>query len=271
MDVFDRIADLDRVTSALEAGRSYMVSLTEHKHELEDWKKKIAEKETELEKDAKKAKKDREKDEKEAKDKGKAFEEKKYKEDKKPAAPRYDEDNAVMARVTDGELPFFVQVHRSAELRGLVEGTQGFDRLRLVVVGGSEARASASELAARGVPVLVWPALRGRIGADEYDGGDPSLAGDLSRAGVTVLLGSGGVDPAASRDLPLLAQFAIVTHAPERNAIPNPRDRDDGEQQDREDDQWSGHYSWRFMAMLVNVSISGFTRERQEPESEHIE
>jgi len=209
MDVFDRIADLDRVTSALEAGRSYMVSLTEHKHELEDWKKKIAEKETELEKDAKKAKKDREKDEKEAKDKGKAFEEKKYKEDKKPAAPRYDEDNAVMARVTDGELPFFVQVHRSAELRGLVEGTQGFDRLRLVVVGGSEARASASELAARGVPVLVWPALRGRIGADEYDGGDPSLAGDLSRAGVTVLLGSGGVDPAASRDLPLLAQFAI--------------------------------------------------------------
>jgi imidazolonepropionase-like amidohydrolase len=209
MDVFDRIADIDRVASALEGGRTYLYSIVEHKHELEDWKKKIAEKEVELEKDAKKAKKDREKEEKDAKDKGKTFEEKKYKEDKKPQPPRFDEDNAVMARVADGELPFFVQVHRAAELRGLVESTQAYDRLRLVIVGGSEARASASELASRGIPVLVWPALRGKGSFDEYEGGDLSLAGDLARAGVTVLLGSGGSDPAASRDLPLLAQLAI--------------------------------------------------------------
>jgi imidazolonepropionase-like amidohydrolase len=209
MDVFDRIADLDRVTSALETGRSYLFSLIEHKHELEDWKKKIAEKDVELEKDAKKAKKDREKEEKDAKEKGKTFEEKKYKEDKKPQPPRFDEDNAVMARVADGELPFFVQVHRAAELRGLIEGTQSYDRLRLVVVGGSEARGSAAELASRGIPVLVWPALRGKGAPDEYAGGDLSLAGDLARAGVTVLLGTGASDPAASRDLPLLAQIAI--------------------------------------------------------------
>jgi imidazolonepropionase-like amidohydrolase len=209
MDVFERVTDLDRVTSALEGGRSYLTSLVEHKHELEEWKKKIAEKETELEKDAKKAKKDREKEEKDAKDKGKPFEEKKYKEDKQPQPPRYDEDNEVMARVADGELPFFVQVHRAAELRGLVEGTRGYDRLRLVIVGGSEARSSAAELAQRGIPVLVWPALRGRGAADEYEGGDLSLAGDLARAGVTVLLGTGASDPGASRDLPLLAQIAI--------------------------------------------------------------
>jgi len=209
MDVFDRIADLDRVTSALEGGRSYRYSMVEHKHELEEWKKKTAEKEAELEKDAKKAKKDREKEEKDAKDKGKPFEEKKYKEDKKPQPPRYDEDSAVMARVAEGELPFFVQAHRAAELRGLVEGTRGYDRLRLVIVGGSEARVSAPELAERGIPVLIWPALRGKGAADEYEGGDLSLAGDLARAGVTVLLGSGGTDPAASRDLPLLAQIAI--------------------------------------------------------------
>ena len=36
-----------------------------------------------------------------------------------------------------------------------------------------------------------------------------SLAGDLARAGVAVLLGTGGVNPAASRDLPLLAGLAI--------------------------------------------------------------
>jgi imidazolonepropionase-like amidohydrolase len=209
MDVFDRIADLDRVTSALEGGRSYLYSLVEHKHELEDWKKKIAEKDAELEKDFKKAKKDREKEEKDAKEKGKTFEEKKYKEDKKPQPPRYDEDNAVMARVANGELPFFVQVHRPAELRGLVEGARSYERLRLVIVGGSGARGAATELASRGIPVLVWPALRGKGAPDEYEGGDLSLAGDLARAGVTVLLGSGGSDPAASRDLPLLAQIAI--------------------------------------------------------------
>jgi imidazolonepropionase-like amidohydrolase len=209
MDVFDRIADLDRVTSAIEGGRSYLYSQIEHKHDLVEWKKKIAEKEAELEKDAKKAKKDREKEEKDAKDKGKPFEEKKYKEDKQPQPPRYDEDSAIMARVADGELPLFVQVHRAAELRGLVEGTRDYDRLRLVIVGGSEARSAATELAQRAIPVLVWPAPRGRGAADEYEGGDLSLAGDLARAGVTVLLGTGSSDPGATRDLPLLAQLAI--------------------------------------------------------------
>lgn len=209
MDVFDRLGDLDRVTSALENGRSYLFSQIEHKHELEEWKKKISEKEAELEKDFKKAKKDREKEEKDAKDKGKTFEEKKYKEDKKPQPPRYDEDNEVMARVADGRIPLFIQVNRAAELRGLLEGTQSYDRLRLVVEGGSEARISASEICARGVTVLVWPALRGKGAPDEFEGGDLSLAGDLARAGVNVLLGSGGVDPAATRDLPLLAQIAI--------------------------------------------------------------
>jgi imidazolonepropionase-like amidohydrolase len=51
--------------------------------------------------------------------------------------------------------------------------------------------------------------LRGRGTPDEFDGADLSLAGDLARAGVQVLLGSGGVDPAATRDLPLMAQMAI--------------------------------------------------------------
>ena len=209
MDVFDRLADLDRVTSALENGRSYLFSQVEHKHELEEWKKKITEKDTELEKDFKKAKKDREKEEKDAKDKGKTFEEKKYKEDKKPQAPRYDEDNEVMSRVADGRQPFFVQVNRAAELRGLLDGTASYDRLRMVIEGGSEARFSSADLSARGITVLVWPALRGKGAPDEFDGSDPSLAGDLARAGVHVLLGSGGADPAATRDLPLLAQLAI--------------------------------------------------------------
>ncbi len=209
MDVFDRLADLDRVTAALEGGRTYLFSKVEHKHDLEEWRKKISEKETELEKDFKKAKKDREKEEKDAKEKGKTFEEKKYKEDKKPQTPRFDEDNEVMARVANGELPFLVQVHRFGEVRALLDGTGAYDRLRLILVGGSSARACAATLVERGVPVLVWPALRGKGAPEEYEGGDPSLAGDLARDGVEVLLGSGGTDPAATRDLPLVAQIAV--------------------------------------------------------------
>ena len=104
MDPFDRIESIDRLVSNLQAGRTYLVSKNEYKHDLEAWQKTIGEKEAELEKDFKKAKRDREKAEKDAQEKGKKFEEKKYKEDKKPQAPRYDEDNEILARAVNGEM-----------------------------------------------------------------------------------------------------------------------------------------------------------------------
>jgi len=209
MDPFDRIADVDRVTSTIEGGRNYLVSKNEYRHELEEWQKKIAEKETELDKEFKKAKKDREKEEKDAKEKGKKFEEKKYKEDKKPQPPRFDEDSEALAQVANGDLPLTVQVHRFAELRGLLAGTEKQDRLRLVLVGASESIPLATRLVERQIPVILAPALNGRGAPDELEAADLSLPARLSRAGVTVFLGSGGVDPAATRDLPLLVQMAI--------------------------------------------------------------
>lgn len=209
MDPFDRMADIDRVTSTIEGGRSYLISKNEYRHDFEEWQKKIAEKEVELDKDFKKAKKDREKEEKDAKEKGKKFEEKKYKEDKKPQAPRFDEDSEALARIANGDLPLTVQVHRFAELRGLLSGTEKMDRLRLVLVGASEAIPLAAQLVERQIPVILTPALNGRGALDELEGADLSLAARLTRAGVRVLIGSGGLDPAATRDLPLLAQMAI--------------------------------------------------------------
>lgn len=209
MDPFDRVAELDRLIAALEGGRNYLQAKVEYKHELEAWQKKIAEKEVELEKDFKKAKKDREKEEKDAKEKGKEFKEKAYKEDKKPAAPRYDEDNEVLARVANGELPLIVHAHRAGEIRALLSGSARFERLRLILAGGTEALACATELTARRIPVLVWPDLDDRGEPDELDGSDLSLAGRLSKAGITVLLGTGGHDASASRDLPLLAELVV--------------------------------------------------------------
>jgi imidazolonepropionase-like amidohydrolase len=208
-DPFERIEGVDRLISTLQAGKSYLIQKNEYKHELEAWQKTITEKEAELEKDAKKARKDREKAEKDATEKNKKFEEKKYKEDKKPTAPRIDDDNEVMARVANGELPLIVHANRVAEIRALLQGSQAFGRLRLVIAGGAEATYFSKQLAERRIPVLVWPAPLGKGRPDEFEANDLSLAARLEADGVQVLLGSGGVDPDATRDLPLLAGLAI--------------------------------------------------------------
>jgi len=214
-DPFDRVAEVDRFVGALEKGRRYRESQVDYRLELEKWLAGIAEKTAELEKDFKKAKKDREKDEKDAKEKGKEFKEKKYKEDKKPRPVRPDVDDDAMARAVHGEIPLVVEVHRASEIRRLLEKTADFDRLRLVLAGATEAGSFAEELAERGIPVLLWPSPLGTVRADELEGHDPALAGELARAGVRVLIGSGGSDDA--RDLRFLAALA-VGHGMERQA-----------------------------------------------------
>ena len=217
-DVFDSPGEVDKLVGSIADGLNYPRDKNDYKVDLEEWRKAITEKEAELEKDFKKAKKDREKDEKEAEEKGKEYKPKKYKEDKKPSPPRYDEDKEVMARVANGELPLVVQVHRCAELRSLLEGTERFDRLRLVIAGGSEAMDVADELAERDIPVIVWPAPLGRPRPDEFEDADLGLAGRLEAAGVTVLLGTGG-QAGASRDLPLLAALAVGHGLTRRQAL----------------------------------------------------
>jgi imidazolonepropionase-like amidohydrolase len=209
MDVFDRLSSVDKVVAQIETGRQYRESLVEYRYELEEWEKGIAKKAEELEKDFKKAKKDREKEIEKAKEKDKEFKEEKYKEDRKPRAPKVDEAREQLARIAEGEAPLVVEVHRASEIRNLLEGTKQFSRLRLVIAGGTESMACAEELAARRIPVIVWPAPHGQGASDELSAHDLALAANLSEAGVQVLLGSGGRDGAATRDLPLLASLAI--------------------------------------------------------------
>ncbi len=214
-DVFDRLAEVDRLVGALEKGRRYRESQVGHQKELAEWLAAIAEKVTELEKDFKKAKKDREKAQADAKEKEKDFKEEKYKEDKKPRKVRKDPDDEALARAADGEIPLVVEVHRGGEIRRLLEKTKPFDRLRLVIAGGTEALPFAEELVERSIPVLLWPRPMGLGRPDEYQEHDPALAGALARAGVRVLIGSGGGDD--SRDLRFLAALA-VGHGMEREA-----------------------------------------------------
>jgi len=207
LDPFDRVNEVERLTTSLEKGRKYREDQVEYRHELEEWEKAIAEKRKELEDDFKKAKKKRDKELEEAQEEGKELKEKRYKEDKKPKKPRYDADDEAMARAAGGEVPLVVEAHRVAELRGLLAQTAAFDRLRLIVAGGTEATYVADALVERGVPVICWPTPMGAERRPEYEGHDLALAGELDRAGVEVLIGSGGGPEA--RDLRLLAALAV--------------------------------------------------------------
>jgi len=209
IDVFDRVSAVDKVVSNLETGRAYRKSQLEYEHKFAEWQKAIEKKTEELEKDFKKAKKDRDKDVEKAKEKGKEHKDKSYKEDRKPKQPKPDPDKAVLAQVAEGELPLVIELHRAGEIRNLLDATKDFSRVRMILAGATEAGPMAGELASRGIPVIVWPSLRGTNAADEFQGSDLSLAATLRDAGVNVLLGSGGRDATASRDLPLLAELAI--------------------------------------------------------------
>jgi len=214
-DVFDRVKAVDKLVKEIEDGLEYRASQVEYRRELEAWEAAIAEKEEELEKDFKKAKKDREKEIEKAEEKGKEHKEERYKEERKPKPPRFDAQEEVWARIAHGELPLVVEAHRGGEVRELLDATERFGRLRLILAGASEARGQAERLAERGIPVIVWPRALGRYRDDEHDGHDLSLAAELADAGVEVLLGSGG--EASARDLPLLAAQA-VGHGLDRDA-----------------------------------------------------
>jgi len=216
VDPFDRMQQIDRIAQNLGSGQSYSESWAKYESEIVEWEKAIAEKEEELEKDFKKAKKDREKDIEKAEEKGKEYKEKRYKEDRKPRRPKVDRDKAVLARVANGEIPLVVEAHRASEIRGLLDAIEAFKRVRLVIAGGTEAKSQAERLAERGVTVIVWPALLGSSRYDEYETHDLSLAGELAEAGVKVLIGSGGREAAATRDLPLLAA-SLVGHGLDRD------------------------------------------------------
>ncbi len=209
LDLFDRVADVERALGAFGDGLSYLQDKIEYKHDLETWQKTITDKQKELDDGFKKAKKDREKDEADAKKNGKEFKEKSYKEDKRPKAPRFDADKEVLARAANGEIPVVVEVHRSIELRSLLEGSEKYDRLRLILAGATDALSCVDQIKARRIPVMVAPQPLGKARALEQRRSDPALAAQLVAGGATILIGSGGDDELASRDLPLMAEIAI--------------------------------------------------------------
>lgn len=209
IDPLERLGQIDKLGSELEAGAKYADTLAKYEKELAEWKTAIEKKEKELKDDFKKAKKARDKAVEKAKEDGKEVKEKKYKEDKRPRAPRFDAEKAVFADVVQGKMPLVVHAERALEIRDLLRITEAHPRVRLVIAGGTSALACRDTLAERGVTVIVAPSPAkpgGPVG--ELDPG-LALAAELDAAGVNVLIGSGGSSALASRELPLLAALAV--------------------------------------------------------------
>ena len=206
-DPIARIEGVDRLVGNIQSGLKYAQDQAEYKSKLAEWEAEIAKLEEKLDKGFKKAKKDRDKKVKEAKEKGKDFKDKSHKDPKAPRAPKYNAVKDVFARVATGETPLVVQADRHAVLRELLRAIEPFDRLRLIIAGGTEALPVAEELAKRRIPVIVYPNPEGASGSSVRRGRGLALAGELDEAGVSVLIGSGGTT--AARDLPLLAALSV--------------------------------------------------------------
>jgi imidazolonepropionase-like amidohydrolase len=127
---------------------------------------------------------------------------------KKPVEPKPDRESEVLLDVIDHKLSVRIEAHKSSDIFNAIELADefGFD---LIIEGGTEAYLVAEKLAERDIPVIVWPLPLGQDRIDELEQADLGLAARLQEAGVRVLFGSGGTQPMASRDLPLLASLAV--------------------------------------------------------------
>ena len=205
-DVIGRIEEVDGLVGKLLAGEAYLKSWAKYEKDLAEWEEEIAELQKKLDKGFKKAKKDRDKKVKKAKEDGKKHKDKKHKEAKPPRKPKLNASKAALGRVMAGEIPLVIRANRAAVLRNLLEATEGLGSLRMVIAGGQNAMHVAPKLAARKIPVIVWPA-KALSESDSEARTGLDLAGELARARVPVLIGSG--DSGDTSALPIYASLAV--------------------------------------------------------------
>ncbi len=204
--VIQRIEEVDGLVSKLLSGEAYLKSMRKYEADLAEWQEEISELQKKLDKDFKKAKKDRDKKVKKAEEDGKDHKDKKHKEPKPPRKPKLYPDKDTLGRVIAGEIPLIVSANRPAVLRNLLDATEGMSSLRLVIAGGKHAMHVAPRLAARDIPVIVWPA-QALSDSNSAESTGLDLAGELSRAGVEIVIGSGLAGETAA--LPIYASLAV--------------------------------------------------------------
>lgn len=131
--------------------------------------------------------------------------------------PGHDEVGTLsaMRAVLDGSIPLVIRAERKtqidAALRFLDEELKG-EKVRPVILGGTDAPKAAAALAARKIPVILDSVLTLPLREDDPYDASYARAGELAKAGVVVAIGNGQTAMAApmTRDLPNHAAMAAA-------------------------------------------------------------
>ncbi|HEY1092365.1 MAG TPA: amidohydrolase family protein, partial [Burkholderiaceae bacterium] len=114
-----------------------------------------------------------------------------------------------MLPVLRGERPVFADADDRWQIRQALELAERF-KLRLVIVGGADAPALASELKARNVGVIVAGLNRLPLRRDDDVDAIFRVPAELARAGVNFVIARGDRDPSNERNLGIEAGQAVA-------------------------------------------------------------
>lgn len=121
-----------------------------------------------------------------------------------------------LAKVTRGESPFLVNVNDARDIRNLVAWAEG-QKVKVVVMGASEAWKERALLAEKGIPVIHGPTQDLPNGQDEGYDEMYAAPGLLYQAGVKIAFGT--FNSSASRTLPYEAANAVSYGLPREEAL----------------------------------------------------
>jgi imidazolonepropionase-like amidohydrolase len=120
---------------------------------------------------------------------------------------------AALVPALEGKIPLLIHAERKPQiesaLRFVDEELKG-NPVRVVLLGGHDARLVAAKLAERKIPVIVDGTLRLPLRTDEPYDASYALAGELAKAGVVVAITDGVRSAAQVRDLPNHAAMAMA-------------------------------------------------------------
>lgn len=129
-------------------------------------------------------------------------------------------DLDALVPVVEKREPLVVQVDRASDIEAALRLRDEFD-LRMILVGAAEGWMVADEIARAGVPVVVFPMQN--IPDFERLGTTLENAGRMAKAGVTVAIGTGSLDPntatANTRNLKQAAGNAVSYGMPHEQAL----------------------------------------------------
>lgn len=146
-------------------------------------------------------------------------EEEKKEELKKPKRPAFNAHLHVICKALKGEIPVRMEVHRASEILNVLDLVKKYP-MDLALEGCTEGYLVADAIAKAEVPVILGSTLRsGLYEANPFSRHNPQNGAILKKAGVKVVLGSGGTLGGGSRFLAFNAALAASHGLPVKDAL----------------------------------------------------